>query len=119
MQTTLTQAAAEQAIHDALEAGDERMLQAFADFAAGEIDDKHVAALLLTILQADNKWPFTLLGIRIRNPELADAIDKLENELERQRAHFIEAQACCSMRDEEARQLAAAELDRESRHGNR
>jgi len=109
MQTTITQAAAEQAIHDALEADDERMLEAFADFAAGEIDDKHIAALLLSFLPC---------GKGSRNPAIAaaigqmKAIEVLKTELDRKRAAFIEHQATQAVRDEEAHQLATAELDK-------
>jgi hypothetical protein len=110
MQNTLTQAAAEQAIHDALEAGDADMLEAFADFAAGEIDDKHVAALLLVFLQADEV---------VYKTRLSAALHRLVDEQERLRAHFIERRAFGVMRDEEASQLAATDLDRESNNANR
>lgn len=95
MSISIQQAAAEQSIHDLLEADDPDTLADFADFAAGEIDDKHVAALLLAILQSGNhtRWSFLLATVRQYAPDLADAIDTLENALERQRAKFIESEA--------------------------
>lgn len=120
MQTPLTQAAAEQAIHEALEASDERTLEAFADFASGEIDGETIAAILLAILRSDSRrFPFVLAAIRHVLPDLGDAIEKLENDLERKRAAFIEHHAAQIMRDEEARLDAAAELNQESRNAYR
>jgi hypothetical protein len=94
MPVSLQQAAAEQSIHDLLEAENPDTLADFAEFAAGEIDDKHVAALLLAILLADSEaWAFVLTHLHAMNPELAGAIARLENEQERQRAKFIEWEA--------------------------
>lgn len=98
---------AERAVHQALDAGDETMLEAFADFAAGEIDDKHIAALLLAILSQD---PFGGAA------EAYTALRTIEHELERQRAAFIEHQARVMLRNEEAHQDATAEIDQEFRN---
>ena len=104
MHKVITQESAEQGIHDALEAGDDITLEAFAEFAAGEINDKHIAAVLLATLQADSaRWAFMLAGVRAHCPDLAEAIDKLENELERKRAAFIEHEARKAVASEEAR----------------
>lgn len=107
-----TQLDAERAVHQALDAGDADTLSEFADFAAGEIDDKHIGALLLTILQADSsRWAFMLAGVRQYSPDLADAINKLENELERQRAKFIEEYASFQLEQADADEMAMAEID--------
>jgi hypothetical protein len=90
MRTSPQQAAAEQLIHDRLEENDPDMLEAFADFAAGEIDDKHIAALLLSFIAEPEKS---------RNPGIHRmvmqriAIQTLKHEMERQRAAFIEHEA--------------------------
>lgn len=112
MALTKTQLDAERAVHQALDAGDADTLAEFADFAAGEIDGKHIAALLLSVLQADSaRWAFMLAGVRQYSPELADAIDRLENELERQRAKFIEAYASFQLEQTDADEMAKAEVD--------
>ena len=112
MALTQTQIDAERAVHEALDAGDETTLAEFADFAAGEIAGKHIDALLLAILQADaDRWAFMLAGIRLHSPDLADAIDKLENELERQRAKFIEAYADFKLEQAGLDEMAKAEIN--------
>lgn len=117
MQTPLTQSAVEQAIHEALDAGDERTLEAFADFAADEIDGDAIPALLLALLKSDHRrFPFVLAAIRHVLPDLGDAIETLENDLERKRAHFIERHAAKAIREEEVRHDAAAELNEDYRN---
>lgn len=104
MHKVITQESAEQSIHDALEAGDENLLEAFADFAAGEIDDKHVAALLFAILQINSEeWASKLCGEPVRITGLTQTIARLENELERKRAAFIEHEARKAVASEETR----------------
>lgn len=105
---------AEHAVHQQLEAGDIDMLAEFADFAAGEIDSNHTGALLLAILLADSsRWAFMLANVRQYSPDLAEAIDKLENELERKRAKFIERHAAVMVKELEAIQDAAAAYGKE------
>lgn len=110
MPTSPQQAAAEQKIHDMLEAGNPETLTAYADFAAGEIDDKHVSNLLFAVLLADDRrWQNILAVMGALEPELASAFDKLENELSRLRAHFTEAEACNWLRLAELNNEVAAE----------
>lgn len=117
MQTPLTQSAVEQAIHEALDAGDERTLEAFADFAADEIDGDAIPALLLALLKSDHRrFPFVLASIRHVLPDLGDCIAELDGHLDRKRAHFIEHHAAKAIREEEARLLAADELNEEYRN---
>lgn len=105
MPTSPKQAAAEQNIHDMLDAGNPETLTAYADFAAGEIDDKHLAALLLAILEESvDTWSLSKVSIA-----MADAISRLQHELERQRANFIESEACNWLRLAELNNQVAAE----------
>lgn len=85
-----------------LEAGDIDMLTDFADFAAGDADGEDVAQLMLAFLLSDaSRWAFMMAGIRALNAPLADAIDKLENEMERSRARFVEWKAAQLIRQAE------------------
>lgn len=113
MPTSPQQAAAEQNIHDMLDANDPDMLAAYADFAAGEIADQHISNLLFAVLLADDRrWPNILAVMAALEPGLADAFDKLENELARLRAHFTEAQASNWLRLAELNNEVAAEQAR-------
>ena len=106
MQTNPQLSTARQAVYDALEAGDENTLQAFADFAACEIDTKSLSALLLSMLQP---------GSRSRITEIIGSIEGVRHELERQRAGFIEHHAAVMVKEAEqmliALQEQQAELD--------
>ena len=102
MDIAKTQLDAERAVHESLNAGDETTLVEFAEFAAGEIDDKHIAALLLAILQP---------SARAIGAGLAAAIPNLEKELERQRAKFIEAYAKFQLEKAALDEMAKAEVD--------
>jgi hypothetical protein len=106
MQTPLTKNVARQAVYDALEAGDENTLEAFADFAACEIDTKSLSALLLSMLQP---------GSRSRITEIIGSIEGVRHELERQRAGFIEHTASAMVKEAEqiliAQQQMHIELD--------
>jgi hypothetical protein len=109
MPTSPEQAAAEQNIHDMLEAGNTDTLTAYADYAAGEVDDKHVSNLLFAVLLADDRrWQNILAVMGALEPELASAFDKLENELSRLRAHFTETEACNLLRQAELSNEVAA-----------
>ena len=106
MQTTPNLSDARQAVYDGLEAGDENTLQAFADFAACEIDTKSLSALLLSMLQP---------GSRSRITEIIGSIEGVRHELERQRAGFIEHAAAAMVKEAEqiliAQQQMHIELD--------
>lgn len=100
MRKQITQASAEQAIHEAIDNQDGATLQAYAEFAAGEIDDKHIAALLLALL-TDHP--------RRRAVLLMKSTETLETEMDRMRAHFTEAAACKAVSQYEAEQMRRAE----------
>ena len=106
MQTNPQLCAARQAVYDALEAGDQNTLQAFADFLACEIDTKSLSALLLSMLQP---------GSRSRITEIIGSIEGIRHELERRRAGFIEHAAAAMVKEAEqmlfAQQQMHIELD--------
>lgn len=93
-----TQLDAERAVHESLNAGDETTLVDFAEFAAGEIDDKHIAAVLLALMNREGGALFA-------------ALSRLEHELERQRAKFIEAYAKFQLEKAGLDEMAKAEVD--------
>jgi dTDP-4-dehydrorhamnose reductase len=100
MQTNPQLSAARQAVYDALEAGYETTLEAFADFAATEIDSKHIAKLMLSLLQP---------GPRSRITDIIGSVEVVRHELERQRAGFIEYAAAVMVK--EAEQAIAQQQD--------
>jgi hypothetical protein len=100
MRKQITQASAEQAVHEAIDNQDSATLQAYAEFAAGEIDDKHIAALLLAMLAKSPRQRSALMGL---------SLHQIEQELDRLRAHFTEAAACKAVSQYEAEQMRRAE----------
>jgi hypothetical protein len=78
--------------------------QAFADFAACEIDTKSLSALLLSMLQP---------GSRSRITEIIGSIEGVRHELERQRAGFIEHAAAAMAKGAEQMLIALQEQQTE------
>jgi hypothetical protein len=100
MRKQITQESAEQAVHEAIDNQDGATLQAYAEFAAGEIDDKHIAALLLALLQESPTRRAALM---------CQSLHQIEQELDRLRAHFTEAVACKAVSQYIAKQMRRAE----------
>ena len=103
---TKQQEQAEQAIHEALDANNADTVHNFADFAAGEIK----TILVIELLAAIHTMPLTewetMLGKM--HGSMQKCMRDLARALERQRAKFMEAQACAN--------IAAGEAQREDQH---
>ena len=103
-----TQLELEQAIHTALDEGDDDTVRAYAEFAAGEIDSMTVADLLEAICCMDHRnWQALLDRI---GGTMKPALQAIATELERKRAAFMEHQAQLIIKQREAEQSAKAEM---------
>ena len=99
-----TQLELEQAIHTALDEGDDDTVRAYAEFAAGEIDSMTVADLLEAICWMEQST-WNLLLYRMSGT-MKPALQAVATELERKRAAFMEHQAHLIMKQQENEQLA-------------
>lgn len=104
-----TQLELEQAIHTALDEGDDDTVRAYAEFAAGEIDNITFADLLEAICTMDHRnWQALLDRI---GGTMKPALQAVATELERKRAAFMEYQANRMFKRQEAETLAWSEQE--------
>lgn len=100
------QAATEQAIHEAIDQGDERTLDAYGEHAGTWLDGELSTSICVGLLHAQyatrrGDWPGLLAIIMDRSPELALALVKLDQHISKHRAEFMEdhSQRCMAEED--------------------
>lgn len=93
------QAAAEQHIHDLIEARDANVMLQYASYSETEVDHDTIRNLLLAILLTDDRiWRFVLAEVSTHSRGLSAALKDLATAMEKQRAAFMEFQALALLR---------------------
>ena len=85
----------EQSIHEAIDAGDEQTMAAYAEHSAGWIDSSLVTELCKALLSDTRRgtWPELMAVIMDRAPDLALVIFKIDQHTDKHRAEFMECEA--------------------------
>lgn len=91
----MTPSQIESNVLEALDAGDEPTLELYAEFAAGHIDMGALSeALCLAVIEANHvDWSDIISVAWRRDPDLADALYKIERHIDAQRQPFAAARA--------------------------
>jgi hypothetical protein len=89
------QAATEQAIHEAIDRGDDHTLDAYAEHAATWMDADLCQSLAFGVLKGAKRgtWPEVLAFLMDRAPALALAVVQLDQHIDKHRAEFMEDHA--------------------------
>lgn len=103
----------ESKVHAAIDAEDAPTIEAYAEHCAERIGDIGVLLCMAVIGAEHSGWSSVMAVAAQKEPDLADALEKLEDHITRERAAFTELYAQKIDDDNEAYQLAKAELDRE------
>lgn len=83
----------EQSLHEAIDAGDTDTLEHYAEHVAESMNPL-VEALCLAIIGMDFRaWASVMAMAAQKSPALADALEAVEQHVDRQRASFIEKRA--------------------------
>lgn len=97
------QAELEQAIHNAIDRGDDNILNAYAEHVATWMDAELCQALAFGVLKGATRgtWPELLAFLMDRAPALALAVVQLDRHIDKHRAEFMEdhAQRCMAEED--------------------
>lgn len=108
----------EEAIHEAIDNGEESAVSAYAEHCAKELCGLFEAQCVAIILADYKAWVSVMAVAAQKAPALADALEQIERGIDRQRATFIEkhAQKISDQREHEAQ--CRAELNIELRRAS-
>lgn len=103
----------ESMVHAAIDAGDEVTIEAYAEHCAERLEDIGVMLCLALIGIGGREFASVMAVAAQKTPDLADALEKLEDHIQRSRALFTEQRAQKLSDEIEDEEMRRAEMNKE------